>query len=87
MSILLIVWGIVTAALIVLLIYRSTLRMHEDDQLFLDQAESHMEKAQAENTTRINRTILPVRLLAVASGLLLLVIGAMWAYQGWTGGQ
>ncbi len=87
MSILLILWGIVTATLVVLLIYRSTLRMHEDDQLFLDQAESHMEKAQAENTTRINRTILPVRLLAVASGLLLIVMAVLWVYQGWNASQ
>jgi len=30
-------WGVLTAVLIVLLIYRSTLTMREDDQLFLDE--------------------------------------------------
>jgi hypothetical protein len=35
---LLIAWGIVTAILIILLIYRSTLTMKEDDQLFLDES-------------------------------------------------
>jgi uncharacterized membrane protein len=36
LQMLLIVWGVLTVVLILLLIYRSTLTMHEDDQLFLD---------------------------------------------------
>jgi len=32
---LLILWGAITLVLVVLLIYRSTLTMHEDDQPFL----------------------------------------------------
>ena len=43
---LLISWGGLTVVLIVLLIYRSTLTMHEDDQLFLDDSEAHMAKDQ-----------------------------------------
>jgi len=39
-------WGVVTAVLVILLIYRSTLTMQEDDQLFLGESESHMEKEQ-----------------------------------------
>ena len=30
-----IIWAVITAVLVILLIYRSTLSMHEDDQLFL----------------------------------------------------
>ena len=41
---LLIVWGALTAVLIILLIYRSTLTMQEDDQLFLDESASAMAK-------------------------------------------
>ena len=47
MTVLWIVWGVLTGALILLLIYRSTLSLHEDDQLFLDEAESHMQAHQA----------------------------------------
>jgi len=43
---LLIVWGVLTAALIALLIYRGTLTMHEDDQLFLSESQSHVAKEQ-----------------------------------------
>jgi cell division protein FtsL len=83
-SILLIVWGVLTAILIILLIYKSTLTMREDDQLFLDQSESHMEKEQQELIVRLNKLQIPVRILGGASGLLILVIAGMWIYQGLT---
>jgi len=37
-----IAWGIVTAAFLVLWLRRSLLASHEDDQIFLDAAEEHM---------------------------------------------
>jgi Tfp pilus assembly protein PilN len=80
-QILLIVWGILTAILIILLIYRSTLTMREDDQLFLDQSESHMEKEQQELIARLGKLQIPVRILGSASGLLILVIAGMSIYQ------
>jgi len=43
---LLVVWGALTVVLIILLIYRSTLTMQEDDQLFLDDSASAMAKDQ-----------------------------------------
>lgn len=82
MLILLITWAILTTVLILLLIYRSTLTMHEDDQLFLDEAESHMRTEQDENLRRINRVTPFVRVLGAASGLLILVIAGMWLYNG-----
>jgi hypothetical protein len=84
MSILMIVWGVLTAILVILLIYRSTLTMREDDQLFLDQSESHMEKEQQELIARVQKVNVPVRILGGASGLLILVIAGMWIYEGLT---
>src|SRR5690348_7144205 len=52
---LLIVWAILTTILIILLIYRSTLTMREDDQLFLDDSGSHMEQEQKELLTKVNK--------------------------------
>ncbi len=83
MSILIAMWGVLTAALVLLLIYRSTLTIHEEDQLFLDQAEAHMEKEQAENLARLDRTRIPMRLLAAASGLLLVLMAVLSVYRGW----
>ena len=84
LNILLVVWGVLTAVLVILLIYRSTLTMREDDQLFLDQSESHMEKEQQELIARVQKVNVPVRILGGASGLLILVIAGMWVYEGLT---
>ena len=78
----LIVWGVITAVLIILLIYRSTLTMHEDDQLFLDESESHMEREQIEIMQRVNKVTPLLKWLGAASGVLILVIAGMWVYQG-----
>lgn len=84
MSILLIVWGVLTAILVILIIYRSMLTMREDDQLFLDQSESHMEKEQQEIIARVQQVTLPVQILGGVSGLLILIIAGMWVYEGLT---
>ena len=78
----LIVWGVLTTILIVLLIYRSTLTMHEDDQLFLDESESHMEREQIELMQKVNKVTPFVKWLGAASGVLILVIAGLAIYQG-----
>src|SRR5205085_859337 len=75
------VWGVLTAILVVLLIYRSTLTMHEDDQLFLDESESHMEKEQVQLMQKVDRINPFVKWLGAASGLLILVIAGVALYQ------
>ncbi|HLV87929.1 MAG TPA: hypothetical protein VKV39_13175 [Candidatus Sulfotelmatobacter sp.] len=74
-------FGIFAIGLIVLLIYRSTLTMHEDDQLFLDDANSHMQEEQTELLTKVNRLTLPVRVFSIGSGVFLLAFLAMLIYQ------
>jgi len=86
-TMLLIVWGVLTSVLVVLLIYRATLNNQEDDQLFLDEAESHMQIEQTQLLARMNRIQPFVRLLYVCSGGLILVIGGMWLYQGFLQNQ
>lgn len=82
LTMLLVVWAVLTALLIILLIYRSTLSMHEEDQLFLDEAQQQMEKEQAEIHTRLDRTQWPMRVLSAASGMLILVIAGIWVWEG-----
>ena len=81
LTILAIVWGVVTAILVVLLIYRSTLTMHEADQLFLDEAESHMQKEQTELLARMHKLQPMVRLFGAASGLLILVMAGYFVWD------
>jgi multisubunit Na+/H+ antiporter MnhB subunit len=75
------IFGLFAVGLIVLLIYRSTLTMHEDDQLFLDEANSHMQEEQTELLTKVNRLTMPVRVFSVGSGVFLLAFLAMLIYQ------
>lgn len=80
---LLIAWAVLTVVLILLLIYRSTLTMHEDDQLFLSEGESQMQVDQEENLRKINRLTPFVRALGGASAVLIVVIAGIWLYTGW----
>jgi hypothetical protein len=75
------VWGILTTILVVLLIYRSTLTMHEDEQLFLSETESQAEKEQIELMRKVDRLSPLLRWLGGASGLLGLVIVGLLTYQ------
>jgi len=75
-------WGVLTTVLVVLLIYRSTLTMHEDDQLFLDESEAHMQKEQTELMNKVDRLNPIVRWLGAASGVLILVIAGLAVYDG-----
>jgi hypothetical protein len=76
-----IVFGVFAIGLILLLIYKSTLTMHEDDQLFLDDNNSHMQEEQTELLVKVNRLTIPVRVFSIGSGVFLLVLVAMLIYQ------
>jgi hypothetical protein len=79
---LLIAWGGLTVVLIILLIYRSTLTMQEDDQLFLDESASQMAQEQTELMSKVNKITPVVKVLGAASGLMFLVIAGLFIYQG-----
>jgi len=76
-----ILWGVITAVLIILLIYRSTLTMQEDDQLYLSDSESHMQKEQTEILTKVNKINPMLRWLGASSAVLALVVVGMYTYQ------
>jgi hypothetical protein len=77
-----IAWGALTVVLVILLIYRSTLTMQEDDQLFLDESESHMAQEQMEVMSKVNRITPVVKVLGGVSGLMFLVLAGLFIYQG-----
>lgn len=82
LTVLLIVWAALTVVLVVLLIYRSTVAMQEDNQLFLSDSETAMQQDQAAILKRLQKLQLPVRLLGGASGLLILLIFGLWIMEG-----
>lgn len=84
MSVLATLWAVLTTALAVLLIYRSALSMHEDDQLFLDNAESHLEKEQQQLAVRMDKLRPFVAALSASSGLLALAMAGLWLWGAWS---
>ena len=76
-----VMFGIFAIGLTVLLIYRSTLTMHRDDQLFLDDASSHMHEEQTELLAKVNRLTIPMRVFSIGSGVFLMALTAMLLYQ------
>lgn len=80
---LLLCWGAITAVLLVLVIYGNTLSMREDTELYLNKAEDHMmasvQKVLIAKMDRLKRVII---ILAVFSGILLLVSAGVWTWIG-----
>jgi hypothetical protein len=81
---LLVAWGIVTVMLVILLIYKSTLTMHEDDSIFLNESESQMHKDQVEVLAKMKKIGPVLKVLGALSGLMILVIAGLFVYQGLT---
>jgi hypothetical protein len=79
---LLIIWGVVTAIFLILVIWRSVLTSHEDDQIFLDSAEEHMAKQQRELVSKINKLSRPILTSGIMAGVLLLAIAGIFVYNG-----
>jgi hypothetical protein len=84
MSVLVTLWSVLTVALVVLLIYRSALSMHEDDQIFLDNAESHLEQEQKQLMARMDRVRPFVNALGASSGLLVMLMAGLWVWRAWS---
>jgi hypothetical protein len=57
---LLVAWGIVTAIFVVLLIWRSLLESHEDDQIFIEASGDRMAKEQRDLIKKINTLSRPI---------------------------
>jgi len=85
LTILLVTWGVVTAVLILLVIYGNTLDTHEDEEIFINKKEEDLmggeQKTLIAKMERLKRLIFS---LAVVSGILLLASASLWVYIGLT---
>jgi hypothetical protein len=79
---LLLSWGVVTAALVLLVVYRVTLSSREDDQIIISKAEDHIAAEQREIVSKITQLSRPIFALTVASSILLVASAGVWIYQG-----
>ncbi|HUI84148.1 MAG TPA: hypothetical protein VL240_07990 [Candidatus Binatia bacterium] len=81
LTMLFILWGVLTVILILLLIYRSTLSMHQDEQLFLDESSKNLREEQEQVQLRMRRVTPFVRILTAASAVLIIVIAGLAVWQ------
>jgi hypothetical protein len=77
----LIAWGAVTGVLVLIMIYRSLISMKEDDQLFLDPAESKLQEEQQQILRRIHRIDPYAKGFGAASVGLLLASAGFFMYE------
>jgi len=76
-------WAVITAALIVMMLYRRALSAREDDQIFLAPSEQHIAAEQRVIFQRITKTTIPIATLAILSVVLFLTTLGVWLYEGW----
>ena len=79
---LLIVETVLTAAVIGMFLYRGMLDLKEEDQLILDDAESHLAREQATIRHKVTRLSKYIKLIGVAWGILAVAIFSLWVVQG-----
>jgi hypothetical protein len=85
LTLLWVLWGIVTTALAGVVIYRSLVGMREEDRLFLDAGEANLQAEQVAVVSRLDRLTPYIKLLAGTSAVLLLAIAGVWIYRGLAG--
>jgi hypothetical protein len=77
-------WVAVTAILVVLVVYRGSLSINEDDELYLNKAENVMMAAeQRVIIQKMNHLRPAILLFAFLSGLLALTGYALWVWSIW----
>ena len=79
---LLVVEVVLTAAAVLMFLYRSLLDMKEEDHIILDNAESHL--ARDQDAIRRKTTVLSkyIKFVSVAWGVLAVVIFGLWVIEG-----
>jgi hypothetical protein len=79
---LLVVEIVLTAAAVLLFLYRSMLDMKEEDHIILDSAESHLVRDQDAIRRKATALSKYIKLVGVTWGVLAVVIFGLWVVQG-----
>lgn len=78
---LLVLWVAVTLVFLGVWIYQTTLTLHEEENLFIDEGEAHLVKAQAETFAKLDR-VRPYLVGSASASLAVGVVAAgVWLYN------
>ena len=81
--IMLIIWGVVAACFLALLAYRGQLTRYEEDQLFLNDTETHEQQQQNEIVRKVNKIGPAIRVLGFAAAAMTVSIVGIFTYDAW----
>jgi hypothetical protein len=81
--IMLILWGVVAACFLALLAYRGQLTRYEEDQLFLNERETHEQHEQNEIIRKVNKLGPAIRVLGFATAAMTIGIVGIFTYDAW----
>ena len=82
-TVILILWGAITAGFLAILAYNATITRYEEDQLFLNGNNHNEEELQSNIVRNVNRIQPMMRAFGGASALLGAVIIGMYTWQAW----
>jgi len=76
-------WGVSTAVLMVLVMYRATLSRAEDDSLYLNKTEKALMAGEQDVlVAKMNRLGRPIKTLALLYATLLVTSAGLWLWSG-----
>ena len=81
--VMLIIWGVVAACFLALLAYRGQLTRYEEDQLFLNEQETHVQQEQNEIIRKVNKIGPAIRVLGFAAAAMTISIVGIFTYDAW----
>lgn len=81
--VMLIIWGVVAACFLALLAYRGQLTRYEEDQLFLNERETHEQTEQNEIIRKVNKIGPAIRVLGFAAAAMTVSIVGIFTYDAW----
>ena len=81
LSLLSVSWAVVTTIMVALLILRAVLSNKEEDQLFLNAKDDHLEKEQLQLQSRLTTISRFAMIFGVLSLVLILAIAGIYTYE------
>jgi hypothetical protein len=80
---LLLIWAVIAACFLALLAYKGQLTRYEEDQLFLNETETHDQREQTEIVRKVKKLEPFVRVLGVAAAFMTVCIVSIYTYDAW----
>jgi len=83
LPLLIVIWSVFTGLFLALLAYNATITRYEESQLFLEDINPHEQQQQTSIVQKVNRTLPYVRALGTLSGILTVLIIAIYTWDCW----